>query len=817
MAATTTPWPNDHDHRVRVADYLDDRLQNLADLDTLDAIISNVRNQHVLLKKQLEEAESDLQHAKEASQSHDRTLRENARQFQKEQDGIDRRLRAIIQSDSSDDATLQLQSVLSKQHILDVTSAYFELLNEVENLSRESISQLGKSDEAAVESYRQLQLLVTKAVPLQDAAEGAAPQLLYHIREITDDLRNRIQAAFASDLDAILKKIFWPKKDVVLTGKLREEWSRSVGKLLDLQKQDLEEREHEVSSSRNFERRPIVLLPLEVLARPLEVRFKYHFDGDRPTNRLDKPEYFLSHITDLIDQYSPFLQDSLQPVLIEHFKGSDLAMNPIYIDATSAFITALLSILRTKVFSTLPKVGNEPQLLSHFIHELLSFDSTIRDEWKYDGGYGAIGWKGLSWEVLQEDNSIWFRRWLEVEKNFALKRYEDILSAPDAGELDYDSVDANVTKPSKAAIRVNDLLETVTEHYRPLSSFSQKIRFLIDIQIAIFDQYFNRLSSGLEAYLSMTTAIGRRVTGISKEEQLELQGIKGLDRLCRVYGSADYLERAMRDWSDDLFFLELWDELQDRARNSSRNNQNISRNLNLEEVAEKTSSSLGSDEDTGALFDSTATAYKGLRIRTEKIIVDNLAYNVAEALRPYRSSNPWSTLTTPPSTATSANLDPLLKYLNDTFKFLSRALGQVPLRRIARQVCGSVQTYLWDQVLMRHSFSTAGAAQLRTDLDAVVATIERHVGKGSAETGMRRVREGVRLIGLPIIAKSGDSSSRDIDELEGQGKVFGLWEVNNKVMKDNESARQILEEMSIEDLTESDARAVLERRIELGS
>lgn len=33
---------------------------------------------------------------------------------------------------------------------------------------------------------------------------------------------------------------------------------------------------------------PLVLLPLEVMVKPLELRFRYHFDGDRPTNRPDK-------------------------------------------------------------------------------------------------------------------------------------------------------------------------------------------------------------------------------------------------------------------------------------------------------------------------------------------------------------------------------------------------------------------------------------------------------------------------------------------------------------------------------------------------
>ena len=40
--------------------------------------------------------------------------------------------------------------------------------------------------------------------------------------------------------------------------------------------------------------------------------------------------------------------------------------------------------------------------------------------------------------------------------------------------------------------------------------------------------------------------------GVTKEEQEKLLGVEGLERLCKTYCSADYLERAMRDWSDDV-------------------------------------------------------------------------------------------------------------------------------------------------------------------------------------------------------------------------------------------------------------------------
>ena len=38
---------------TRVQDFLDDKLQSLADLETLDSLLSNVQNQHDLLRKQV--------------------------------------------------------------------------------------------------------------------------------------------------------------------------------------------------------------------------------------------------------------------------------------------------------------------------------------------------------------------------------------------------------------------------------------------------------------------------------------------------------------------------------------------------------------------------------------------------------------------------------------------------------------------------------------------------------------------------------------------------------------------------------------------
>lgn len=388
-----------------------------------------------------------------------------------------------------------------------------------------------------------------------------------------------------------------------------------------------------------------------------------------------------------------------------------------------------------------------------------------------------------------------------------MSRYQNIIDLPESSEIDYDSVDSGATKPTYAAIRVNDLLETITDRYRPLTSFSQKLRFLIDIQITIFDRFHARLHDSLEAYLTITSAIARTVQGVSREAQAELQGLGGLERLCRVYGSAEYLEKKMRDWSDDIFFLDLWDELQDRARKNT--GKNLAGPLSVEDVAERTSSAVGSEEDTGALFDETAGAYRRLRIRSEGIMQEMLIHSIREYLRPYGRINPWSSLSSvepSSSLALTAELDATIQQLNEYLSFLSRVLAQAPLRRIVRQVALNMQGFLWDYVLMRYTFSASGIAQLRRDVEAIWETIDRWLGEGQAEMGMRKLKEAFVLMQLPVRTEDDNKNAVGL----------GLWEVEKRMFRTNEEGREVLEELGLEVLGEIDARHVLERMIELG-
>jgi hypothetical protein len=260
-----------------------------------------------------------------------------------------------------------------------------------------------------------------------------------------------------------------------------------------------------------------------------------------------QPDYVFEWTLGTISKWQELLYEIVGPVLAGYFKGTRFAETSLYIDPVSAFITALLPIVQEKVDSLLTVISKEPQSLSNFMLLLMKFDDRVRKEFQYDGGDWRNGWKGITWKVLD----TWFDRWLTVEKDFALSRYEDIIAATDSGWIDYDSTGPERYKPTYGASRVMDLLGNVTQLYQPIRKFSWKLRFLIDIQLAILDQYHNRLRDSLDAYQAITSTVGRTLHGVTREQQAAVEGTGGLESLCKVHGSAHHVMFTLSEWSSD--------------------------------------------------------------------------------------------------------------------------------------------------------------------------------------------------------------------------------------------------------------------------
>ena len=817
---------------ARIDDYLNDKLQTLADLDNLDALLENVLRQQALLQRQLDDAHKLHEDAAETAASRAAAVQLRSDSLRQQQADIDSTLMSMTQSESSEDASQAFAASMSKLRKLEVASGYIDLLQEVDKLGEEARSSFETSPSSALPPYVRMRSLLLAVRTAQNDTEDARPTLMNQVAKHTSALYKDIERRFKDELRKTLTQMEWPAKELRLSQGILTRFDEQVELLLELQKPDLQENAEEEAPN------AIPLLPMEVMVEPLALRFRFHFYGEKPTNRLDKPEYFLSHMLDLLDQHNEFMADYMQPLIDAQNSKSNVA-DALFTDAVSAFITALLQLVTAKCLQLLPQVATQPQLLSHFVHELMTFDKTLMDSWGYQPTTDLlIDWKGLTWEMLNTHG--YFGHWLKAEKDFALSRYRSIRDSPDGGELDLDATELRTTKPTKGAIRVNDLLETVTDRYRNLSSFSDKLRFLMDVQIAIFDDYHSYLLGSLQSFIANTHTAGRLLQGQTAPDA-NFTGVKGLETLSKVFGSAEYLEDKMSDWNNELFFLELWDELQDRASGKKGSEAQVGRGLTMEDVASKTSSTIkssgedGGSGDEGALFDETAASYRRLKERAEAEMLRALDRDARSSLNAFTRSSQWSSISSgefePENLAPSSSLDPTLQVLSSQIGFLATVLGAASLNRIVRQVCLVIEKEVFENVLLRHSFSSAGVAQLRRDVSAVEETIESvsHI-RGIAQKGMPKLEQALVLVGLPNTSAEEDRDSNkvndgwgfDDNEAEGtgtdtdesDGNQLTLNDVSVKLFQSNAAARKVLARIGCDLLSETDARSILERRID---
>ncbi|KAJ6786140.1 hypothetical protein PWT90_04875 [Aphanocladium album] len=771
--ATIEPQTPESALDARLEDYLEDKLQSAADLDALDALLETVDLQRTQLQTQLDAAVRELDAARRTTDDRHGLIQERIAEFRALQDSIDVRVRETAASDAPAEAIARLQRPMQKLKAVELARKYLVLLQDVERLRREARVHLPGSPKAALEPYAQLKELALKLRSLPGSEEL---HLVEHVEAVTESLWTEMKKIMSDELEAVLKARSWPRVDP--QSEMDEDWIACFEKLVDIQMPEILHSPEVVP-----------LLPVHVMAHIFIAEFRFHFLSDKPTSKAQSMgshcfPWFLS----IVEKWEDFFRDNLAPVLAAKFHDTPAADKTVYADPVCALVTSMLTVMREKVHAVANEaVGNTP-FLSTFIGQLVNFDETIRLRFSYDGGDAERGWPGLTAEVLAQH----FEAWFEAERKFALDRFETILEADDARKIDYDYAPAGKMKPTFAAVRVADLLRTITTKYERLRSLKYKVRFLTRIQLDILDGYHERLKGSLEAYQSMTSALGRTLHGATKEQLAALEGLGALETLCKVIGSADHIVNALTEWGDEEFFTEFWDELQ-RGSGSDRRSE-------LEGEQDVTSSN-GSN---GAIFDETIAAYSNRRRAAEDILVSTLADAHLKAFRAYTQRPQWTTIgdadtLDPSQLSITAELDLPLSKLKENFEFLSRALSSASYRRVWHGALSKLQDLLWNSVLMKHQFTTLGAIQLAHDGQALAAVIERHLPGGSS--ALEELREGMELLRLPITLPEDTTG-------------ITLKQASERAFTDNDAARGLLEELRLQSLTPVNARHVLQRRVE---
>ncbi|KAF4979514.1 hypothetical protein FZEAL_4282 [Fusarium zealandicum] len=766
---------------IRVEDFLDDKLQSSTDLENLDTLLANVELQRNQLQSQLDTAVRELDEARRTADDRQGSLLARIEEFQKLQESIDVRVQIAAASDAPNQAISRLQAPMKKLQAVELAQNYLSLLQDVENSRSEARSYLPQSPKAALEPYIKLRQLTTKLRGLP-GQEGL--HLVDYVEKVTDSLWDEMKSTMSAELETVLKQRKWPSVDP--QSEMDEEWINCFEKLVDLQVP-------EVLYSNSL----VSLLPIDTMAAIFVSEFRFHFLSDKPTSN---PQVFGTHCLSwflaLIEKWEDFFRDNLGYLLTAKFHETPAATNLAYVDPVCALVTSMLPVLKEKTSAVALEAVKSPAFLSSFMAQIMTFDDNVRLKFNYDGGDSENGWPGLAAYILEDHFDTWFK----AEKEFALERFHTIMDSQDARNMDYDYTTQGKMKPTYAAVQVTDLLRSVTSQYERVRTFKHKIRFLIGIQLEILDGYHDRLRESLQAYQTISSALGRTL-GANKEELAVLEGTGALEVLCKVIGSADHVVNTLKDWSNEEFFVSLWDELQTRAAHRSSQGNDITSTMSYDDVKDRTSAAVGQQREDGALFDETISAYSMRRKAAQELLVGALIESHGKAFRAYSSRVQWTTIgeaAVLDELTITPELDEPLRILQRNFDFLIKALSTAVFRRVWRDALSKLQDYLWQSILLRQTFTTFGATQFRRDGSALVAIVERYIPGGSST--LDSLTEGMRLLSLPLET--------------GEEGGLTLKEASDRVFKDNDEARKVLEELQLEELTPQNARNILQRRVE---
>ncbi|KAK9464866.1 TIP-1 family-domain-containing protein [Lipomyces arxii] len=585
-----------------VSDYINKVLPSVADLDKLDDLVANLEDEQGKLSTKIDEIQSRISTEKDALLDDSYRILNQFSAFRSSYGKVkDKLINASYRTQPK--FLSELQTLTTKLDKVQLGREYFRVVEDVYRICDNAKNQVSEYPVLALESLKELQRVHEHVASRNTEAENAVVYLLQFLVASMTSLQVQLRDVLANDFRSTLEVIGWPRR--ISQAADMTSFETSMNKLLSFQ----------ISLGTTKKTTSVPLIPFEVMAEPLDIRFRFHFEGNKETNRIDRPEWMFTHFIATIEDCRGFVEFAVQEILDRLTVVSNrVALNEL--------ILAYLPSVERKIKLLIPIVKSDPQLFSHLMLETMKFDDYLRDAYNFTP-YGQDEWEGVTGVVMTK--SQFFESWITVEKNFAFDRYQDIIAAADAWVIDFDAVGETETKPTKSAIRLRDLLETIIERYRPLKSFVHRIRFLMDIQIAILDSYHNRISASLDAFENLSSSIVRAVSGVAEEERKKMvYGFAGIERLCRAYGSANTIRDALRDWGDDLFFLELYDELNRLASKNKKSGEEIWHiGANLPNV----------NEDDGTIFDEIISAYDALRDRTEKLIIKHLQREVQKAYK----------------------------------------------------------------------------------------------------------------------------------------------------------------------------------------
>ncbi|KAF9426401.1 hypothetical protein BGZ94_006580 [Podila epigama] len=697
---------------------------------------------------------------------------------------------------------------------LEDAKTYITVVAQTQELISKARGLLKTSVKEALVPYRSLAELSNK---VKGTLKGTNTKLESFLSDSVESLLQEFKSTLSKNFQASLDAIGWPTPiphPSSIPDDQQEDFDYALKEYLLLQ-----ELVHgPLDRSGNGPYPP--LLPMEHLVAPLILRFKYHFEGKRPTNRLDKPEWYLSHVLGLIKDHTPLLQTYIQTIVQEtEYKEYDVKND---------FIRLLLGAVERKIRLSVPAMLESPEILSHAIHETILFDKTLRDGELYMPPGQTSEWQGTVQVYL--GHREWLKTWLKVEKDFAVARYNQIMEAVDAWKPAYEDMgEKSYIIPSKSAEKVMDLLEIVTQRYHPLPVLEHRT-FLLDIQLDILIAYHRHIRGLVDQYESLTYSFVRVMPGAATDEELNTMGTAGLKSLYQWLASTEYISSTLKEWGEDVFFLELYKEISERTK-TVKNPMHLDDDMSDVEIAPVSKGQDGS----GTIFDESIRGFDQLSKRIQDLMVSNVTNDVFGAMKPYLSLRSWpqiefsaperngpSSPTSPTEHGPSIDDDVSpelyqpLSLLGHSFEYLARTLPTKHFMGLYRQISFEMQEFMWSKVILKNQFSELGGQQFARDVRIGLFGAGRRWVK-KPENYHRKLKDACILLSLQRAKVNSPELTRGSSKDGSASSRRTLAQMMAVIFDEDQSVEEIkgkLEEIGVTHLTVSEAKEVIRKRVE---
>ncbi|BHF70272.1 RAD50-interacting protein 1 [Sparganum proliferum] len=551
--------------------------------------------------------------------------------------------------------------------------------------------------------------------------------------------------------------------------------------------------------------RRAISLAMRIILEKLEKRFLFNFYGSRLTNKLEKPEWYLTEVQTwmvLNDQWLTWIQDEhlrcplpSSPLRVQFMRGLigfvidkmtfDLGLiaKPPKSYCSAPFLTASDSQLdKTKEAPEEPPGGldssplaTDPDLFGHLIDEVLNFENRL------DGlCYPVHELRPV--EVLTRLDVL--HRWLCLESEIAHRRMQDLLSKTQtlAPEKSSDS-----PKTPQCAEDFVALVYAISRRGVQLRDAKARAYFF-RVQQALLFTFLSSLSDRLP-WLQGEKTKWETVSRTANRSDPARAGDPAV--WTAILNALFFVCETMQDWTNDQYFVELWedrdirkllehpdpwiDEPNPSDEDSSKKSavygwKTISTRLTaaLEELpSPKSPTSHEFTLSCPGVFADMFELYERRIRQGLEAVVSSLHRSLCEVSRDYRSDvSQWQRVSEPGigrynsgggggSTTADLGISGLSGKATDMFMLLTGSLSTLAkllhpslFARVWKPLFSRLNQYLYSQVIRRNHFTTVGAAQLQYDIaQCLRAIVLTYTDK--AEDYIGECLDACKLLTLP--------------------------------------------------------------------